>query len=211
MSQSILLATNNEAKVLRFRKLLQHATPNITLLTPKEAGLPSRDIDETGQTLTENAALKARAYASLTDFPILANDTGFWVHGEGFILAPKRTALLNQHPSTDLSQAEIAQAMLEFWKGIARKHGGQVDATWIESFVILHPDGTLHCVESRRELLLTDQEFGQAHPDMPLRALYISKATGKPALTHTESEELLEMRPVMDALITLTATLPRPL
>ncbi len=211
MSQSILLATNNEAKILRFRKLLEHAAPDITLLTPKEADLPSKDIEETGQTLTENATLKAQAYASSTDFPILANDTGFWVHGEGFILAPKRTALLNQHPSTNLSQTEIAQAMLAFWKGVAQKHGGRVDATWIESFVILHPDGTLHCVESRRELLLTDQEFGQSHPDMPLRALYISKATGKPALNHTESEELLEMRPVMDALVALIETLPRSL
>ncbi len=161
--------------------------------------------------IDKNATLKAQAYASSTDFPILANDTGFWVHGEGFILAPKRTALLNQHPSTNLSQTEIAQAMLAFWKGVAQKHGGRVDATWIESFVILHPDGTLHCVESRRELLLTDQEFGQSHPDMPLRALYISKATGKPALNHTESEELLEMRPVMDALVALIETLPRSL
>lgn len=180
-------------------------------MTPKEAGIPSRDIDETGQTLTENATLKAQAYASLTSLPILANDTGFWVHGEGFILTPKRTALLNQGATANLNRTDTAKTMLAFWKGIAQKHGGKVDAAWIESFIILHPNGRLHSAESRRELLLTNQEFGQAHPDMPLRALYISKATGKPALTHTESEELLEMRPVIDALVTLTATLSRSL
>jgi hypothetical protein len=49
--------------------------------------------------------------------------------------------------------------------------------------------------ESRREIILTDQEFGHTHPDMPLRSLYISKSTNKPAVMHTEEEELLENAP----------------
>lgn len=206
MSSCILLATNNEAKVLRFRKLIQYASPQTTLLTPKEADISSVDVEETGHTLLENATLKARAYSRLTSLPILANDTGFFVKGEGFVLAPKRTAL-GIHSDSKINSKEIAEAMLAFWKSIARNHGGQVDAAWIESFILIHPDGTLHATESRREIILTDQEFGHTHPDMPLRALYISKSTNKPAVMHTEEEELLEMRPVIDALTKLMITL----
>ena len=203
----ILLATNNEAKVLRFRELIRHILPSLATLTPEEIALPSADIEENGQTLLENASIKARAYHGITSFPILANDTGFFVEGEGFILAPKRKALEAQNRS-DLNQEETAEAILSFWKDIARKYGGRIDAAWVESFVLLHPDGTLHSAESRRELILTDQEFGRPHPGIPVRALYISKTTGKPAITHTKEEELSEMRPVISALTALFKTLP---
>jgi len=50
-------------------------------------------------------------------------------------------------------------------------------------------------------VILTDREFGKAHLQMPVRALYISKTTNKPAIQHTKEEEILEMKPVIDALI----------
>jgi hypothetical protein len=110
-------------------------------------------------------------------------------------------------PIPKSTQKKLQKPCSAFWKSIARNHGGQVDAAWIESFILIHPDGTLHATESRREIILTDQEFGHTHPDMPLRALYISKSTNKPAVMHTEEEELLEMRPVIDALTKLVITL----
>lgn len=80
----ILLATNNEAKVLRFRELIRHILPSLTALTPEEIALPSADIEENGQTLLENASIKAQAYHGMTSFPILANDTGFFVERRRF-------------------------------------------------------------------------------------------------------------------------------
>jgi hypothetical protein len=35
---------------------------------------------------------------------------------------------------------------------------------------------------------------------MPVRALYYSKTTNKPAIQHTAEEEILEMEPVINAL-----------
>lgn len=195
----ILLATNNAGKVERFKKLLSHVDRNMEVYTPKEVGLEIIDVEETGKTLLENAELKARAYWGKIDMPILANDTGFWVEGDGFVAAPKRTALegMSEHA---LTPEALSKKQLEFWKSVATKHGGKVDAAWIETFVALYPDGTLKSAESRRDILLTDQEFGPAHPQMPVRALYYSKATDKAAALHTEEEEVLEMKPVIDAL-----------
>lgn len=199
MKRKIFLATNSDGKVQRFKKLLKSTELDIELYTPKDFGLEGIDVVENGETLAENAELKARAYVGKVKFPILANDTGFWVEGEGLVHTPKRTAL-GSKKEEDLTKEEIAESLLEFWKGIAEKNGGRVDAAWIEEFVLLDLDGTLHTAESKREVILTDQEFGKAHIQMPVRALYISKTTNKPAIQHSEEEELQEMKPVINAL-----------
>ena len=200
MARNIFLATNNAAKVDRFRKLLASTESDVVFFTPKDMGVDEVDIVENGSSLMENAAIKAHAYFGKVSMPILANDTGFWVAGEGLVDTPKRTALGNRNEE-DLTKEEIAGFLVEFWKGIAKKHGGSVDAAWVEAFLLLSPDGTTHTAESRREVILTDREFGSAHIQMPVRALYISKATGKPSLEHSEEEELAELKPVIDALI----------
>lgn len=199
MKKKIFLATTNEGKVQRFRRLLEAAGVEVEIHIPKDFGLENIEILENGQTLAENAEIKARAYFGKVDMPIIANDTGFWVEGEGLIDAPKRMALNGRDEGT-LTKEQIAEKLLEFWKHIARKAGGKVDAAWVEAFVRLDPDERIYKSESRREVILTDQVFGDPHIQMPARALYISKATNKPAIQHTKEEELLEMKPVTNAL-----------
>lgn len=200
MKRKIFVGTNNQGKVERFKNLLASTGLDLEIYTPKDLSVENIDVDEDGKTLAENAAIKARAYFGKVDMPILTNDTGFWVEDEGLIDAPKRIAL-GETDEKNLSKEEIASAILEFWKNIARKHGGKVDAAWVEAFVLLDPDGQVHVSESRREVILTDQEFGEAHIQMPVRALYISKMTNKPAIQHTKEEEFLELKPVADALV----------
>lgn len=197
--KDILLATNNEGKVERFRKLLADAAPEVVFYIPKDLGIETVSVKENEHTLAENAEKKARAYFGKAHMPILANDTGFYVDGEGFIDAPKREAL-GEVDESALTKNEIAEKLLEFWKNIARKHGGAVDAAWIEAFALLDTDGRLRTSESRREVVLTDNVFGNPHIQMPVRCLYISKTTNKPSIQHTKEEEMLELRPVTDAL-----------
>ncbi len=199
MKTKILLATQNEGKIERFKKLLKHTGLDIEVHTPKDFGLENINPEENGKTLAENAIIKARAYLGKVDMPILANDTGFWIEGEGLIDAPKRKAL-GENNEKQLTKEEAAKGLLNFWKGVATKQGGKVDAAWVEAFAVIHHDGSIKKADSRREVILTDQEFGKAHLQMPVRALYISKATNKPAIQHTAEEEILEMKPVIDAL-----------
>ncbi len=195
----ILLATNNKGKVERFKKLINYIDSNIELFSPNELGINPIDTEENGKTLMENALLKANAYFGKIDIPILSNDTGFYVEGDGFIDAPKRIALEGKNEN-ELSEEEISKRLLNFWKAIATKHGGKVDAIWIEAWVVLYPNGEIKKVESRREIILTDQEFGVPHIHMPIRALYYSKITNKPAILHTEEDEIIEMSPILKAL-----------
>ncbi|MFA5954486.1 MAG: non-canonical purine NTP pyrophosphatase [Patescibacteria group bacterium] len=196
----IFLATTNGGKIERLTKLLKQINVDIEVYTPADLHIEIPEIVETGKSLLENAKTKARAYFGKVQMPILANDTGFYVEGEGFIDAPKREALGEASEGT-LSLEEISKKMADFWKGIAIKHGGKVDASWIESFVVLYQDGTMKEAESRRDVVLTNQEFGTPHVQMPVRALYYSKVTNKPAIQHTKEEEIQEMKPIIDALV----------
>jgi inosine/xanthosine triphosphate pyrophosphatase family protein len=196
----IFLATNNGGKIERFRNLLKQVDRNIKVLIPTDLNIEIIDVAENGKTLAENAMLKAKAYFGKVDLPILANDTGFYIKGDGLVDAPKRKAL-GETDENVLSKEEISKRLLKFWKEVATRHGGKVDAAWVEAFAVLYPNGETEEAESRREILLTNQEFGIPHLQMPVRALYYSKTTNKPAIQHTEKEEMLEMKPVIDALI----------
>lgn len=199
MMQKIFLATHNEGKIKRFKELLQYTGIKIKAYTPTELGLKQIEIEENGKTLADNALIKARAYVGKVDMPILANDTGFWIKGRGLVEAPKREALRGTDEKS-LTKEEIAQRLIQFWKTVAAQEGGKVDAAWIEAFVVLFPDGSIRSASSRRDVILTDTEFGDSHIQLPVRALYISKTTNKPALHHTKEEELLELKANIDAL-----------
>ncbi|MDP4008813.1 MAG: non-canonical purine NTP pyrophosphatase [bacterium] len=198
--KDILIATSNHGKAERYRNLVRHIDSEIILHMPQDLGIEPIEVKENG-TLKENAEQKALAYLGKVPIPILANDTGFYVEGEGLVENPKRIALGEN--GREANHEEVCEAMILFWRGIAEKHGGQVEAAWIDEFTLVMPNGSVRQETAQRDVILTNTVFGQAHVQLPVRALYISKATGKPAALHTQEEELLELAPIMKALARL--------
>ncbi len=80
MACKLLLATNNAGKVREYRRLL--AVPGIELLTPAELGIRTA-VEETGDTLEENARLKAAPLAVQSGLIALADDSGLYVDALG--------------------------------------------------------------------------------------------------------------------------------
>lgn len=76
---TILFATNNEHK---FKEIKEILPGNITLLTLADTGI-SDDVAETGETLEENALIKARTIFSKAGIPTFADDTGLEVESLG--------------------------------------------------------------------------------------------------------------------------------
>ncbi len=197
MKKEILLATNNQGKVERYRRLARKIDSGIVLHTLDDLNIELVNINEDG-TLEENAKKKAQAYMNKTNFPVLANDAGFFVEGKGLIKNPKRIAL--DSSEEDFTKEEIYQLIINYWRGVARENGGEVDAAWVDAFAVCMPSGTFYEEEARREVLLVDKILGEPHIQFPMRALYISKTTNRPAVLHTEEEELLEIKPIQEAL-----------
>ena len=76
MTQKLLIATHNAGKLAELRDLLRGVP--YTLVSLSDVGI-ELDVDETGQTLEENAALKATTYAQLAGLLTLADDSGLEV------------------------------------------------------------------------------------------------------------------------------------
>jgi XTP/dITP diphosphohydrolase len=74
---SILLASNNPGKLEELRSLLGSFS-GLHLVAPADIGL-SITVEETGSTYRENAELKAKAFASASGLPALADDSGLEV------------------------------------------------------------------------------------------------------------------------------------
>ena len=80
MDYKLLLATNNQAKVSEYRSLLENIP--VELVTLAEQGITTV-VDEVGESLEENARLKATLLAAESQLPALADDSGLEVDALG--------------------------------------------------------------------------------------------------------------------------------
>ena len=76
----LLIATENKGKRREFQQLLNGlmAVEGLELVLPSEVGI-DLNVEETGSTYAENAALKAVAYSGASDLIALADDSGLEV------------------------------------------------------------------------------------------------------------------------------------
>jgi XTP/dITP diphosphohydrolase len=105
----LLLATNNQAKVREYKELLQGLP--LELVSPAELGI-TIVVDEVGESLEENARLKATALAVESGLLALADDSGLEVDALGG--EPGRlSARYAGESATDSDRIEYLLARLE--------------------------------------------------------------------------------------------------
>jgi XTP/dITP diphosphohydrolase len=80
MGGKLLLATNNKAKVREYKSLLRDVA--VELVLPVELGITT-NVDEVGESLEENARLKAKVMAAQSQLLALADDSGLEVDALG--------------------------------------------------------------------------------------------------------------------------------
>ena len=73
MKKRVIVASGNQGKIREIREIL--APLELDVVSMKEAGIEV-DVDETGTSFEENALLKARGIAVLTDDLVIADDSG---------------------------------------------------------------------------------------------------------------------------------------
>ncbi len=205
LSGDVVFASNNKGKVKRMRMLLKRAGIMLALKTPEELGIKSFDVAEDGATIKENAEKKARVLAALTDLPVLADDSGFFIEGTKIDPVTVKRNALNGFDEKTLSIEQIAERMQEYYKNVALSHGGRVDAEWRNALCLITRTKSVMHAEAIRPVILTAESRGAVDPYLPLRGLYISKATGNYVLEQTDEEEFRELQPITDALKNLFA------
>lgn len=166
MAQRLLYATSNQGKVFEVSHHLQPT--GLEVVSPQELGL-DLTIKETGQTLEENAWLKARAYHEvIPDMIVMADDTGLEIdalHGEPGVFVRRWRDHIHE-----MSDEEIIDYTLARLAGVpANQRGAQFRTV----MAIIFPDGREELVDGILRGEIRPEWRRDVHiPGLPFEGLF---------------------------------------
>jgi XTP/dITP diphosphohydrolase len=146
----LLIASNNPGKVAEFRELLADCGWEVT--APADLGLEV-EVDETGATYSENARLKAEAFARASGLASLGEDSGLEVDA----LDGAPGALHHLHGWDGGTQVETIALLLNALKDVPRDRR---TAHYHATVVVVMPDGSALEESGDEEGLIIDTPAG---------------------------------------------------
>lgn len=154
----VVLATRNEHKVAEIQRILHDAVAAIDLVGVTE--FPDvGEIAETGLTFAENALLKARAVASATGLPALADDSGLSVAALNGMPGVFSARWCGRHGDDAANLAVLLGQLRE----VPDEHRGAAFVC-VAAFVIPGDDGgAASAAEATAGAAKTTAEIGRAH------------------------------------------------
>ncbi len=181
--KQILFATINESKVKRFQKALLEN--NIEMLTLKDIDT-AIEIEENGSTAIENALIKARAYASITNIATLAMDDNLYLENVPSTYQPGvYVRRVNGKRLTD-------EEMIKYYTNLVQEYGvdGKLVARWVHglALVIGEEEFTYSWSNSDFDLITTPSEI--IHPGYPLDSISINRKLNKYFTELTKEDKL---------------------
>ena len=145
---NLVIATRNRHKLEEIRAIL--GRPGLVLVSALDfPEVP--DVEETGTTFEENAALKARALAAATGHPALGDDSGLEV--DALDGAPGIYSA--RYAGEPVDYAANNRKLLAALHGVANRR-----ARFRTALALVLPDGALHLVEGRCEGVIADAPRG---------------------------------------------------
>lgn len=140
----ILFATSNAGKAKEVQAMFSDL--DVDVKTLREEGIDVA-IEENGQTFAENALIKARAIAGMTDKIVLADDSGLvvdYLNGEPGIYSAR---YMGEDTSYDIKNARILERM----EGVP---DDQRTARFVCAMAAIMPGGEVICTEGIMEGLI---------------------------------------------------------
>ncbi|MBW3604901.1 MAG: RdgB/HAM1 family non-canonical purine NTP pyrophosphatase [Actinobacteria bacterium] len=143
----VVLATHNRHKVEEVRRILDGLP--VELVSGLDVDLP--EVDETGETFTENALLKARACAHVTGLPAVADDSGLEVDALGGDPGVRSARYAGGHGDDDANLRRVLDEL-----GAATARGGR----FVCVAALVTPDGHEITVTGTMEGAITAEPRG---------------------------------------------------
>ena len=167
----LLYATSNPGKLDEVGNFLGDAWK---MESPKDLGLEI-DVEESGETLEENALLKARAFhEAAPDVIVMADDTGLEIDALGG--EPGVKVRRWKDGKTGISDDEIVDYCLERMKGVPE---GERGAQFRTVIALILPDGTEQLFAGSLRGEIVSSAEGTRVPGFPFRSLLYLPDTGK--------------------------------
>ena len=143
----LLIASNNQHKIDEIKQILGNKFEQILSLS--EAGIVC-DPEENGKTFLDNALIKVRAVAKLTDMPVLGDDTGLCVDALNGAPGVHSARFAGDHDNAK----NRAKLLYELQDETNRK------AHFSTAVALLYPDGRLVTAEGRADGEILHTEVG---------------------------------------------------
>ena len=145
----IVLATNNPKKRVELERIL--AGLDVQLVPMGELGLPSPAED--GESFEDNALIKARAAASATGLPALADDSGLAVDALGGAPGVRSSRWAGTDGGDAANNAKLVRQLADVPEG-------ERSARFVAVAALVTPDGGQHVVRGVMEGRVRDHPTG---------------------------------------------------
>ena len=164
----ILIATKNKGKIDKYSTILSKLSMDYYTLNDISLDI---DIEEKGNTTTENAIIKARGYFEKVNTPVLADDSGLIIDK----LPPEKQPgiYVKRHNGKELTDEEI----LNLYSKEIEEVGGESTGAFVISIAIIDKNGNIHTKETKHKRLFISKPDINRVPGYPLSSLVYDKET----------------------------------
>ena len=180
----ILFATGNATKAKRFSIGLQKNGIEVISLKDIELDI---DVDENGKNAIENALIKARAYAKVTNMPVFAMDDSLYIDN---VPEEKQPGMFVRRVNGKrLNDDE----MLNHYIGLVKEYGqdGRITCRWIYGLAVINRGKEYTYTWSKQDFYMVEIPSDKRDKDYPLNSISINKKLNKYFTDITEEEKEL--------------------
>ena len=164
----VLIATKNRGKIDKYSSILK-------MLDIKYCTLFDFDIDinieENGNTTTENAIIKAKTYYNALKMPVLVDDSGLLIDKLPENKQPG--VYVRRHNGKELSDEEI----IDLYSTEIQNVGGESTGAFIITIAIVDVNGDIHTKSTKHNRLFVSKPDINRIPGYPLSSLIYDKET----------------------------------
>ena len=147
--KEIVLSTGSKNKVKEMKSILGDG--DFKVIDKNEAGFSDLDVEETGETLAENAIIKAEAIWEKVHKTVIADDTGLFVDALDGIPGVRSARYAGEHATDEENREKLLNAL---------KDEKNRSARFITCIAVIDEDGKVNTLEGTCEGKIAEKETG---------------------------------------------------
>lgn len=180
--KKILFATENQSKAKRFKNGLLKNDIEIITINDLEKKV---NIEENGNNAIENALIKARAYANVYNYPVLAMDDNLYIEG---IPENKQPGMYVRRVNGKRLNDE---EMIEHYTNLAKTYGknGKITCRWVYGMALINNGKEFTYTWSKEDFYIVDKQSSKIDIGYPLNTISINKKINKYFTDLTEEDK----------------------